>query len=197
MTEDEALGAVYYRFRDRPMESAYLVARTSVEPAAVTGALRTLVRQADPDLPLTDARTMRQRLSDSLLLRRSPALLSAVFAGFALLLTAIGTYGVVSYAVAQRRREIGLRMALGARREQVRRQFVGTALRLGALGTALGVVGAAAAGRALQAILYQVPVLPVATLAGTAGVMLAVSLAACLIPSSRAARMAPTVALSE
>jgi plasmid stability protein len=108
----------------------------------VAGGLQALVRQIDPDLPITDVRSMAERLSDSLLLRRSPALLSGLFAGFALLLTVIGTYGVLSYALAQRRREIGLRMALGARREQVRRQFVWTALRLVAAGTCLGLVGA-------------------------------------------------------
>jgi ABC-type lipoprotein release transport system permease subunit len=88
-------------------------------------------------------------------------------------------------------------MALGARREQVRRQFVWTALRLVAAGTCLGLVGAAITGRALQAILFQVPALPVAILAGTAAVMISVSLAACLVPSNRAARIPPTVDLSE
>lgn len=197
LTEDEALGAVYYRYRDRPMESLYLVARTAVPPESLASGLRALVRRIDPDLPLTDVRSMAERLSDSLALRRSPALLAALFAGFALLLSVIGTYGVLSYAVAERRREIGLRMALGARPEQVRRQFVAIALRLVAAGTSLGVVGAAITSRALQAVLFEVPALPVAILAGTAGVMVAVSLAACLIPSSRAAHIPPTVALSE
>ena len=197
LTADEALGAVYYRYRDRPMENVYLVARTTVPPASLASGLQAAVRRIDPDLPLTDVRSMDERLSDSLTLRRSPALLAALFAGFALLLTVIGTYGVLSYAVAERRREIGLRMALGARPEQVRRQFVGIALRLVALGTALGLVAAAVATGALRSVLFGVPAFPIAILAGTAAVMVAVSLAACLVPSSRAARIPPTVALSE
>ena len=140
---------------------------------------------------------METRIADSLVARRSPALLAALFAGIALLLTAIGTYGVLSYAVAQRRREIGLRMALGARPEQVRAQFVSLALRLLAAGTILGLVGAWLTGRAMQAVLFQVPALHVATLAGAAGILGAVSLVACLLPSERAARISPMEALSE
>jgi ABC-type antimicrobial peptide transport system permease subunit len=113
------------------------------------------------------------------------------------LLTAVGTYGVLSYAVAQRRREIGLRMALGARPEQVRGQFVSLALRLLGTGTLLGLLGAWLTGQAMQAILFQVPPLHVGTLAGTAAIMGVVSLAACLLPSRRAARISPMEALAE
>ena len=114
---------------------------------------------------------METRIADSLVARRSPALLAGLFSGIALLLTAIGTYGVLSYAVAQRRREIGLRMALGARPEQIRAQFLSLALRLLAAGTVLGVLGAWLTGRAMQAILFQVPPLHVATLAGAAAIL--------------------------
>jgi len=104
---------------------------------------------------------------------------------------------VLSYAVAQRRREIGLRMALGARPAQVRAQFVTVAMRLLAAGLTLGVVGAWAAGRAMQTVLFQVPALHLATLAGTAAIMTAVSLAACLVPSHRAAKISPMEALTD
>ena len=141
---------------------------------------------------------METRIADSLVARRSPALLAGLFSGIALLLTAIGTYGVLSYAVAQRRREIGLRMALGARPEQVRGQFVALALRLLAAGTVLGVLGAWLTGRAMQAILFQVPALHVATLAGTAahpGRGVSRRLPAAV--SDRAARISPMEAMAE
>jgi ABC-type antimicrobial peptide transport system permease subunit len=113
------------------------------------------------------------------------------------LLTAIGTYGVLSYAVAQRRREIGLRMALGAQPGQIRSQFFYLALRLLAGGTILGVIGAWLTGQAMQAVLFHVPAHNLSILAGTVGVMGLVSLVACLLPSQRAARIAPMEALAE
>ena len=134
-------------------------------------------------------------MADSLIARRSPALLAGIFAGVALLLAAIGTYGVLSYAVAQRTREIGIRMALGAQRGQIGSQFLSLGLRLLAAGTILGLLGAWLAGRAMQSVLFDVPTLHIATLLVTALVMGAVSLMACLIPARRAARVDPMVAL--
>jgi ABC-type antimicrobial peptide transport system permease subunit len=140
---------------------------------------------------------METRIADSLVARRSPALLAGLFSGIALLLTAVGSYGVLSYAVAQRRREIGVRMALGARPEQIRGQFFYLGLRLLSCGTILGVVGAWLAGRAMQTILFHVSALNLAILAGAVGVMGLVSLLACLVPSHRAARISPMEALAE
>lgn len=197
LVEDQAQGAIYYPFGHRMDHSIYLVVRTSLPMESLAPALRKAVRRIDPDLPVNDLRTMETRIADSLVARRSPALLAALFAGIAMLLTAVGTYGVLSYAVTQRRREIGLRMALGARPEQVRGQFLSLALRLLAAGTALGVLGAWLTGRAMQAVLFQVPPLHVATLAGAAGLLGAVCLAACLLPSHRAARVSPMVVLTE
>jgi len=113
------------------------------------------------------------------------------------LLTAIGTYGVLSYAVAQRRREIGLRMALGAQPGQIRSQFFYLSLRLLASGTILGVIGAWLTGRAMQAVLFHVPALSLSIFAGATCVMALVSLFACLLPSQRAARISPMEALTE
>jgi len=188
---------VYYPYGDRFDSAVYLVIRSSLPPETVGTLLQQVVRAVDPELPVNNVKLMQTRIGESLIARRSPALLAILFSGIAILLTAIGTYGVLSYAVAQRRREIGLRMALGARPEQVRAQFVALALRLLAGGLALGVIGAWAAGRAMQTLLFQVPALHLATLAGTAAIMTAVSLAACLLPSRRAARISPTEALAD
>jgi ABC-type antimicrobial peptide transport system permease subunit len=113
------------------------------------------------------------------------------------LLTAIGTYGVLSYAVAQRRREIGVRMALGAQPGQIRSQFLFLSLRLLARGTIIGGIGAWLTGQAMQAVLFHVPALNLAILAGAAFVMGVVSLIPCLLPSQRAARISPMEALAE
>ena len=139
---------------------------------------------------------METRIADSLVARRSPALLAGLFSGIALLLTAIGTYGVLSCAVAQRRREIGLRMALGAQPGQIRSQFFYLSLRLLAGGTILGVIGAWLTGQAIQAVLFHVSALNLSILAGTMCVMTLVALSACLLPSQRAARISPMEALT-
>ena len=197
LVEDEAQGAIYYPLGHRGDHSLYLVVRTSLPTESLAPALGKAVRRIDPELPVNDLRTMETRIADSLVARRSPALLAVLFSGIALLLTAVGTYGVLSYAVTQRRREIGLRMALGARPEQVRGQFLSLALRLLAAGTALGVLGAWLTGKAMQSVLFQVPPLHMATLAVTAGLLGAVSLIACLLPSHRAAKVSPMVVFSE
>jgi predicted permease len=196
LTEDEAQGAIYYPYAFRIDDSFFVAVRTSLPPESLGLALQRVVRQIDPDIPVNDIRSMETRITDSLAARRSPALLAGLFSGIALLLTAIGTYGVLSYAVAQRRREIGLRMALGAQPGQIRSQFFYLSLRLLAGGTILGVIGAWLTGRAMQAVLFHVPALNPAILAGTACVMGLLSLVACLLPSRRAARISPMEALA-
>jgi predicted permease len=195
LTEAQGQGAVYLPYAYRDNESIFIVTRTSQRPEAFAETLRKLVRAAHPALAVDNIRSMDTRIADSLITRRSPALLAGIFAGVALLLAAIGTYGVLSYAVAQRRREIGIRMALGAQREQIGAQFLSLGLRLLAAGTILGLIGAWLAGRAMQSILFDVPTLHVATLFGTALVMTAVSLVACLIPARRATKVDPIEAL--
>jgi predicted permease len=197
LTEDQAQGAIYYPYVFRIGDSVYVAVRTSLPPESLGLALQNVVRQIDPDIPINDLRSMETRIADSLVARRSPALLAGLFSGIALLLTAIGTYGVLSYAVAQRRREIGLRMALGAQQGQIRSQFFFLALRLFTGGTILGVIGAWLTGQAMQAVLFHVPALNLAILAGTVCVMGLVSLVACLLPSQRAARISPMEALAE
>jgi predicted permease len=197
LTEDEAQGAVYFPFAHRLDRSLFVVTRASASADAAGRTLQAVVRRIDPELPVDDLRSMEGRIADSLVARRSPALLAGLFSSLAVLLTAIGTYGVLSYAVAQRRREIALRMALGARPEQIRNQFLSLALRLLAAGVVFGIAGAWTTGRAMQALLFQVPPVHAATLAATAAILAVVSLSACLLPSRRAARISPMEALAE
>jgi predicted permease len=197
LTDQTAQGAVYYPYAFRTDDSLFVVVRASLRAESLGPALEKLVRQIDPDLPLTDLRPMDTRIADSLVTQRSPALLAGIFSLIALLLIAVGTYGVLSYAVTQRRREIGVRMALGARPEQIRGQFLGLALRLLAAGTMLGLMGAWLMGRAMRTLLFQVPPVHAATFAAAAGVIGVVSLAACLLPARRAARVSPMEALAD
>jgi ABC-type antimicrobial peptide transport system permease subunit len=155
------------------------------------------VRSQDPELPVNNARTMDTRIADSLIAQRSPAIFGGLFSGVALLLTALGAYGVLSYAVAQRRREIGVRIALGARPAQVRGEVLRAGLRLIAIGIALGIAGAWAAGRSLHALFAGLPQAPVGALAIATVVMVLVCLTACLLPARHAARLSPMDALAK
>jgi predicted permease len=197
LTENEAQGAIYYPYAFRIGDSVFVAVRTSLPPESLALTLQKVVRQIDADVPVSDLRSMDTRIADSLVARRSPALLAGLFSGIALLLTSIGTYGVLSYAVAQRRREIGVRMALGAQPRQIRSQFFSLSLRLLAGGTLFGLIGAWQAGHAMRSVLFHVPPLDLTILAGAACVTGVVCLAACVLPSERAARISPMEALAE
>jgi predicted permease len=197
VTEGRSEGAVYFPWAYRNERQIWIVARTSGAPESLGAALQQIVRKIDPELPVSDIRSMEMRISDSLMARRAPVLLAGIFAGVALLLAAMGTYGVLSYAVAQRRREIGVRMALGARPGQIHWQFFELGLRLLAGGTAVGALGAWMAGRAMQTLLFDVPSLHLPTLARAAGVIGLATFVACLLPSHRAAGISPVEALSD
>ena len=158
--------------------------------------LRAAVRAIDPELPVSDIQLMQARVAESLVVRRTPALVITAFSTLAVLLTAIGTYGVLSFAVSRRRREIGLRMALGARPAQVRAQFLSTALRLLAAGTAIGIPAAWLAGRIAQTMLFRVSAIHVPTLVAATVLLTGLCFCACLIPSHRAACISPTEALA-
>jgi len=197
LTDDAAQGAVYYPYALRTDDRLFIVVRTSLPSESLGLPLERAVRRIDAEVPVNDLRSMETRIADSLAGRRSPALLAGIFSVIALLLTAVGTYGVFSYSVAQRRREIGVRMALGARPGQIRGHFLALALRLLAAGTILGISGAWLTGQALRTLLFQVPPLDVAIFAAAAGVIAVVSLVACLVPSHRAARISPVEALAD
>ena len=196
LTDEIAQGAVYYPYAFRSDNSLFVVVRTVLPPDSVGLALQKIVRGIDPLLPISDVRSMDFRIRSSLLAQRSPALLAALFSMIALLLTAVGTYGVLSYSVSLRRGEIGVRMALGALPRQIRNQFLALALRMLTAGAALGIAGAWLAGRAMRSLLFHVSSTHIPILAGTLAAMAVVSFMACVLPSHRAARISPMEGLS-
>jgi putative ABC transport system permease protein len=169
----------------------------SPHPTALVGPLRAEVQTLDQGQPLGEVMTMERRLADSVGERRLSALLLALFAALALVLAAIGVYGVMSYAVTQRTRELGIRMALGARRGQVLRAVVDQGLRLCLAGLAIGVAGALALTRLMASRLYGISATDPGTFAGLGAGLLAVALLACLLPARRATLVNPMVALRE
>lgn len=190
-------GALYYPFEQRPMLTAGLALRTEGDPSLVVGAVRRVLANLDPQLPLYDVAEVENLIDRSLFDRRTPALLAAAFAMVALLLASLGVYGVLAYQVAQRTRELGIRMALGADARRVFRLVLGEGLAIVVTGALLGLAGAALLRRAIDAQLYGVGALDLTILAAVAALLAAVTLVAITIPAGRAARTDPTVAMSE
>ncbi len=195
LADTSPLGAVYLPYKDSGGIGFSVILRTALEPAALAAMLRKTVQSIDPSLPVDNIKPMQALMDDSLVDRRSPAVLAGAFAVVALLLAAVGTYGVLAYAVSQRRREIGVRMALGALPRQVLRHFLLLGARLLLVGIALGLFGAWAAGRAMQNVLFGVGSVDPGVLAGTAATIVVFVLLATFIPSRRATKVDPLVAL--
>jgi putative ABC transport system permease protein len=172
-----------------------LVIRTGSDPLALASAVKREVQALDPDQPVADVRVMEQWLADSTSRARFTTLLLAIFAGVALLLAMVGIYGVLSYAVAQRTHEIGIRMALGAQRGDVLRMVVGQALLLTGIGVAVGLTAALIVTRLLSSLLFGVSATDVGTYAVIALFFFAVSLVASMLPARRAVNVDPMVAL--
>ncbi|HEY2546564.1 MAG TPA: ABC transporter permease [Candidatus Acidoferrum sp.] len=181
---------------DRP-GADFLIARTSQDPGSVSNALRGAVWAVDGERPVAFIRTMDQLMEQNVADRSRPMTLLGIFAGLALVLACIGVYGVLAYSVAQRTREIGVRMALGARPGDVTRMILGRGLRLSAIGLVAGVALAAALGVLLRSLLFGVTPAAPMIYAGTAAALIIVALAACVIPAQRAARVDPVVALRD
>ena len=185
----------YFNFATNPGDGVFLVLRTRESPAAIAGAMRAAVSAVDPEQPLFNIATLDDRLRASLTGRRVPLQLLGLFAACALLLAAIGIYGVLAFSVEQRTSEIGLRMAIGASGRHVRRGVLADGARLIGIGIGVGVLGAVGIGYLLKSRLFDVaPVDPV-SLAAVAAVLVATGFAACWFPASRAARLDPLVAL--
>lgn len=195
LAETAGHGAIYFPYATFAANSFALVVRTSLPPTSLAATVRKTILQLDPELPIDDVRPMQARIDESLTARRSPAILAGLFAGVALLLAAIGTYGVLAYAVTQRQREIGVRMALGALPQQVLGQFLRLGGKLLLAGIALGALGGWVAGRAMQSVLFEVGPARAEIFALTALVLGIVVLLASLLPSRRAARVSPMEAL--
>jgi ABC-type antimicrobial peptide transport system permease subunit len=175
----------------------YLVMRTRGDPAAVAPAARRVIASVDPEQPVSSVRTMDEIVDLNVADRQQQMELLGAFAGLALLLASIGLYGVLSYAVTQRSREIGLRMALGASASSVVRMIVGRGLALTGVGLAIGLATAWAATRAMKNLLYGVGATDPMTFATVALVLGCVALLACWAPARRASRLDPIVVLRE
>jgi putative ABC transport system permease protein len=173
----------------------YLVVHTASDPVAVAAGIRDVVHKVDPNLPITHITTMDGLLSDSVSPRRFSAVLVGIFAALALLLAAIGIYGVMSYTVSQRTQEIGLRMALGAQLGNVRGMILGQSLKLTLIGVGLGLAGAFVLARFLASLLFGIGTYDPVTFLSVAFLLIVVALAASYIPARRAMHVDPIVAL--
>ncbi len=197
---DDDLGAgptpeFYGSLEQIPVDEFHVVVRGAGSPEALAAAARSAVRGIDPELAVTKLSTLHQIVSRSVSRPRFMVRLLLVFASMALLLCAIGIYGVVAYAVGQRTREIGIRMALGADRGAVRRLVLDEGMRLAAIGVALGLVGAFGLTRLLRGFLFEIGPGDLVTHAAVAILLAAVALAACAIPARRASKVDPMQAL--
>jgi putative ABC transport system permease protein len=177
--------------------SEIVLVRTAGNPMALAGALRSEVAALDREAPVSEVRTMEEIVDKSLAGRKFSVLLISLFGALALALAAVGLYGVVSYSVTQRNREMGLRMALGAQQGQVLRMVIGEAMKLTMAGAAVGAVAAVFAGRGLESELYGVRPGDVQSFAGAAAMLLLVALLGAWIPARRAMKVDPVVALRD
>ena len=171
--------------------------RTAGDPLALASSIRAEVRALDPNLPVADLNPMGQLLKTSMARPRFYTSLLTLFAGVALALAAIGIFGVLSYSVAQRAREISIRMALGAQAGGVVRMIVSRAMVLASIGLAIGIVCAIGMGRVLRSQLFGVSVFDPATLVGVVLVLVASAAVASWLPARRAASIDPMVALRD
>jgi predicted permease len=194
-TTKETLYFPYSQYSQFPDVTFILVVKTEGDPAALAASVRAAVRSADPEQPVFDVKTMTQRMDDAAQPRRAPMILLSLFAGVALLLAALGVYGVLAFSVAQRTSEFGIRLALGA----TARDIAALVLRQGSvlvlLGVGAGLAGYLALSRIVAQLLYGVTATDPATLAIAPLVLALVALVACLLPARRATKVDPMVAL--
>ncbi|HZS07512.1 MAG TPA: ABC transporter permease [Blastocatellia bacterium] len=186
---------IYFPFAQSPYSEISLVVRTGGDPASLGEAVRRALQEVNRDAPVFRMQTMNQLLDSSTAQQRFNAILMTLFAAVALLMAAIGLYGVISYSVTQRTHEIGIRMALGARAPDVLRMVVRQGMVLSLTGVTLGLVASFALTRLLSTLLFGVSTTDPLTFAGAALVLAAIALLACFIPARRATKVDPMVAL--
>jgi putative ABC transport system permease protein len=172
-----------------------LVRTATAHPEALTSAITAKVREIDPELPVTDIKTLDQYRTDSVAVPRFNTFLLSLFAALALTLTAIGLYGVISYSVTQRTNEIGIRMALGAGTADILKMILQQGMKLVIIGLGIGLVLAFAVTRMIGSLLHNVSVYDPFTFAAVAFILLGIALFACFIPARRATKTDPLVSL--
>ena len=190
-------GTIYYPFAQSVSNSAWLIVRSGAPVENVAKLLRRELAAMDRELPLSDVTTLDQQIEESVAQPRFSMLMLSVFAALALVLAAVGLYGVISYSVTQRAREIGVRIALGARRGTVIGSVVGRAMALTAVGIAIGTLGSLAAGKPLAKLLYDVKATDPLVFSGVVVLLGVVALVAAGIPALRASRIDPVTAMRE
>jgi putative ABC transport system permease protein len=193
--DEEPRPTVYWPPPELTYSTMTLVVRAGGDPAGLAAAARREIQSIDPEQPVADVRTMRQLLAESVGRARFSAWLLGLFAVVALVLAGVGLYGVMSYAVAQRTHEIGLRVALGAQGRDILRLVIGHGMLLAAVGLAVGLAGALALTRLMRGLLFEVSATDPATYVALTAFLLLVALAACLVPARRATKVDPMVAL--
>jgi ABC-type antimicrobial peptide transport system permease subunit len=174
-----------------------MAVRAAGDPATLSKSIGDIIQSMDPNLPLANVKTMDQIMDESMAGDRFAAFLFGGFAGIALFLAALGIFGVISFAVAQRTHEIGLRMALGAGQGRVLALILKEGMILALVGLILGLGGAYGVGRAMHSLFYNVGTIDTATFSAVAALLLASALLACYVPAQRAARVDPMQALRE
>ena len=194
-TEGAGKGVYYFPLYQENSSAVFLIARGNGDASALAGAIRGAVHEVDPSQPVSDLKTMDQRITLSMGPRRSAVALLSVFAAMALTLAAVGLFGLIRFNVTQRTQEIGVRMALGASRRDVLRMVLGESLRLAVLGAVFGLIAAFALTRILASLLYGVSATDPLTFAGMSVLLTIVALLAAWAPAHRATRVDPLVAL--
>lgn len=194
---EAALAVAYIPVAQNHQPGMTLYVRTSVPPASLAGSLRREIQRLEPNLPMPGVQTMTETIGSSLYAARMGAWLLGVFGGLALLLAAIGIYGVLSFSTARRTREMGIRLALGAETRNVFLLVVRDGMLLVGAGIIVGLAGGLAGARSLASFLYGVPTSDVATFAAMTMILTAVALVACVIPARRAMRVNPIAALRQ
>jgi putative ABC transport system permease protein len=193
----QQVGAYFSSMRQVPPRTVGLTIRTTQAPETVTASVRRQIAQIDPEMPFYGVRTLDDRVSTSLTDRRTPMLLAMGFAVVALFLAAIGIYGVLAYQVSQRRREIGIRMALGAESGSIFNLVLKEGGLIVGVGAVFGLVGAFFLRQTLQSQLYETAAMDPRVVAAVAGMLIAVAMVACILPARRAAKTDPLIALSD